>query len=206
MLEIDHVILAVPSMDDALAHLVQDFGLVGIPTSASQGPIATAIVPFGNEQYLEVLALTSSASDLASTAGLARRLATEGAHFWGFAVRTSDIALVASRTKRPLGSFNGKTVRSRTVRPANDMANQLPFFIEYLDGTGEAYLTALRGGMSEKPAALRFAELSLSTDPARLGEWLDADLPTLRVHPGDSGLRSVGIETAKGTIRISYGD
>jgi len=157
MLEIDHVILAVPSMDEALGWLAEEYGLVGIATSADESPIETAIVPFENSQYLEVLALKSSVEESGPTARLARRLSRKGPHFWGFAIRTSDIALAAARTGRPISSFEGRRVRSRTVRPPEDLANQLPFFIEYLDGTGDAYLEGLRERSAGERMGLRFA-------------------------------------------------
>ena len=56
MTEVDHVVLAVGSLDSALKKLEREHGLIGIPTSTDDGPIRTAIVPFENDQYLEVLA------------------------------------------------------------------------------------------------------------------------------------------------------
>jgi hypothetical protein len=196
-LALDHVVLGVADLDDAAAALLDEHGLHALP--GGRHPLwgtANRIVPLGSA-YLELVAVVDP--EVAATSAFGSWVAdmASGRCAWGWAVRTSDIAATAARLGLDVVPGSRVTPVGTELRwqlagvPSAVSDRTLPFFIEWGDGTplpGTAY--------ADHPAGdVRVSALTVETDAAALGRWLDfADL-SVTVRPGRSGVVSVELTT-----------
>lgn len=96
-LEIDHVVVAVPDLDVAAARLADEHGITALEGGRHPGwGTANRIVPLGS-CYLELVTVVDQDEAAASVFGRwVTDLLDDGA-MMGWAVRTTDIAVAASR-------------------------------------------------------------------------------------------------------------
>ncbi len=129
-----------------------------------------------------------------------------GDQLFSWAVR-DDIDAIAARTgRKPRGggiiSADGTTAPGwRIVDPPEADAAWLPFFIQYnVDRAREMEGRRARYNEAASPAQPGgFGWVEIAGDEAVLRDWLPEDLE-VRVAGGPPGLRTVGIESARGEI------
>lgn len=97
MARIDHVVMAVEDLGAAAKALETNYGLVAHP-GGPHGDAGTAnmYVPLGDDQYIELLAVTNASSRHPMVAALTRVL-KDGDRLFNFALRAEDIEAEAER-------------------------------------------------------------------------------------------------------------
>ncbi len=202
---LDHAILAVPDLEGAGAEIERRFGLTSAPGGSHPAwGTGNRIVPFGST-YLELMAVVDEAA--AADSWFGRHVAAtvaEGERLLGWVVATDGIDQIGERLGLDVSSGSrarpdGSTLTWRLAGLEHAMAsNALPFFIEW-DGPTEAHPGAAAAEHRRRPQGIDWIEVSV--DEQQLWDWLGpaeaAELP-LRVVPGASGLRAVGIATDEG--------
>ncbi|HET7380101.1 MAG TPA: VOC family protein [Gaiellales bacterium] len=198
MIELDHVVIAVPDLPAAATSLADGMGLTSVEGGRHAGwGTANRIVPLG-ETYLELVAVVDADEAAASAFG-GWVAAAAGAQPIGWVVRTDGIDQVAGR----LGlTVSEGTRRDREGRPMHwrvagvERARtepSLPFFVEWGEGTPHPGRTgALTGGL--------IAEVRVRGDRALLTHWLGgADLP-VAVEPGEPAVEAVVVGAPGGEV------
>jgi hypothetical protein len=199
-LVVDHVVLAVRTLDDA-PELFAQHGL-----SAYQGGVhrgwgtANVIAPLGSS-YLEGIGVVDREEAAHSVFGrwLASTLARRQ-RFMGWCVRTDDIEAVARRLGRPVdpGSrlrTDGQELRWRTVGSERALYDpSMPFFIQW---DVEPELHPGRGG----DGALLSVEVR--GDEARIRHWLGEIPAGVVLSYGEPAVRRVVLRTDDGETTIS---
>lgn len=194
-MELDHVLIAVDSLDAAAGEL-EAHGLTSVPGGRHPGwGTANRIVPLGG-WYLELIAAVEPAEAERTPFG-SWVAASRG--LLGWAVRTNHLDGVAGRLGLDVGSGSrvrddGRTLTWRLAGVEQAVAEpHLPFFIQW----GEGVELPGRSG-----AARAIEELELSGDAHRLSEWLgDHDLP-VRVVAGPPSVTGVAFAGPAGRIEI----
>jgi hypothetical protein len=98
-LELDHVVYAVPDLDSACADFAAATGCAPIPGGAHPGQgTRNALVSFGADCYLEILAPDPAQAHASKRAAWLRELVQPTLFHW--ALRTGDIQGVAARLGR----------------------------------------------------------------------------------------------------------
>lgn len=110
MARIDHVVMAVEDLGAAAKALETNYGLVAHP-GGPHGDAGTAnmYVPLGDDQYIELLAVTNASSRHPMVAALTRVL-KDGDRLFNFALRAEDIEAEAERLAE--GIFDVETTLS----------------------------------------------------------------------------------------------
>jgi hypothetical protein len=155
------------------------------------------------------MAVTDEAAAAASWFG--RHVAAtvaEGERLLGWVVATDDIEVIGERLGLEVSSGSrarpdGSTLTWRLAGLERAMAsNALPFFVQW-DGPAEAHPGAATAEHRRRPMGIEWIEVS-ANEP-ELQDWLGparvAELP-LRVVPGPSELRAVGIVTDEGEVVV----
>ncbi len=203
-LRIDHVIIAVPDLDDAAARLFERFGLASVEGGRHQGHgTANRIVPLGDD-YIELMSVVDPGE--AETSAMGRWVgaaARGGARLHALCLRTDDIAGVAA--ERGL-----ETIPMTRLRPDGmvlswrlaglDLAISeppLPFFIQWDVDRREMPGAAAAPHRCE-PTGIKGVELT--GDPERIKAWIgDADLP-VAAATGSPAITRVTLGTSLGEI------
>ncbi len=201
-MELDHVVIAVPDLDTAARTLEERHGLTSVEGGRHAGwGTANRIVPLG-DTYVELIAVVDEREAPGSTFGRWVGEATrDGARPLGWAVRTDELDDLARRLglevtdgSRPTG--DGELLRWRVAGVAEAAAEpSLPFFLEWAAGSpfpGRAPAASAAG--------VRIAELRVSGNAERLGEWLGADALPVAVDAGAPALTRVVLEGGGGEI------
>jgi hypothetical protein len=202
---LDHAILAVPELEEAGAEFERRFGLSSVPGGSHPAwGTGNRIIPLGTT-YLELMAVVDEAAAAGSWFGshVAATLA-EGERLLGWVVATDDIEAIGERLALEVSSGSrarpdGSTLTWRLAGLERAMSsNALPFFIEW-DGPAQAHPGAAAAGHRRRPLGIDWIEVAANEPELR--DWLGpaeaAKLP-LRVVPGPSELRGVGIATEGG--------
>jgi hypothetical protein len=201
-LVVDHVVLAVRTLDDA-PELFAQHGL-----SAYQGGVhrgwgtANVIAPLGSS-YLEGIGVVDREEAAHSVFGrwLASTLARRQ-RFMGWCVRTDDIEAVARRLGRPVdpGSrlrTDGQELRWRTVGSERALYDpSMPFFIQW-DVDGD--LHPGYGGEGE------LVRVEVRGDEARIREWLGEVPDGVVLTRGEPCVHGVVVRTRDGDRPIAGG-
>jgi hypothetical protein len=191
-LVVDHVLLAVRTLDDA-PELFAQHGLASYQGGVHRGwGTANVIAPLGSA-YLEGIGVVDREEAAHSVFGrwLASTLARRQ-RFMGWCVRTDDIDAVARRVGRDVdpGSrlrTDGQELRWRTVGSERALYDpSMPFFIEW-DVAGD--LHPGHGGDGE------LVHLEVAGDVARIRAWLGGDVPNVSIVPGEPEVRSVVVRS-----------
>jgi len=209
MARLDHVVFAVTDLDRAAARLFEDHGLEAQPGGmhdAAHGEAGTAnmLVPLGDGQALELLAVTNPESKHPIVQSLLRAL-VDGDRLLNFALATDDIESESARLGEPVfdggrPTATGDRVSFRLTGVNGIVGKELlPWWIQWPAGGG--WLTELR------PARHRTTTLGISgVEYGGIAEHLahrinDRQFP-IQVTSGRPGLAAVWIRTNGQKIEI----
>ena len=206
MLRLDHVVYAVPDLDEAAVRFREEYGL----DSAEGGRhdrwgTANMIVPLG-DQYVELVAAVDETA--AARTGFGRgvlQLASGGGGWFTMAAVAEDLDAVAGRLGLEIGSGSrtrpdGKVLRWRSAG-LDDPRRELwmPFFLAW-DVPAELYPGRARAGHGVRAQGIAWVEAA--GDAERLREWLGGEELPIRVIEGEPGLLRVGVATPDREIVI----
>jgi len=201
LIELDHVVIAVPGLTASAAALTERVGLASVEGGRHAGwGTANRIVPLG-ETYLELVTVVDATE--ASSSAFGRWVAAApGPRPIGWVVRTDRIDHVAGR----LGlTVSEGTRRDREGRPMHwrvagvdrAMAEPaLPFFVEWGEGT----MHPGRAGAGEPGVSI--AEVRVRGDRALLAHWLDGAHVPVVVEPGGPAVEAVVLRGPAGEVVI----
>jgi catechol 2,3-dioxygenase-like lactoylglutathione lyase family enzyme len=206
VLRLDHVVYAVPDLDEAAARFREEFGLDSTEGGRHERwGTANRIVPLG-DQYLELIAALDEpmAAETAFGSGVLERAAGGGGWFT-IATVADDLDAVASRLGLEVGSGSrtrpdGQTVHWR-MAGLDDPRREpwMPFFLTW-DVSDELHPGRARAGHGVR--ATGFAWVEVGGDAERLRTWLSGDELPIRVTDGEPGIHRVAISTADGELVI----
>jgi hypothetical protein len=197
LIELDHVVIAVPDLPGA-ARLAEGLGLSSVEGGRHAGwGTANLIVPLG-ETYLELVAVVDP--DEAAASAFGRWVAAAaGARPIGWVVRTDEIDHVAGR----LGlTVSAGTRRDREGRPMHwrvagveraTLEPSLPFFVEWGDGTPHPG----RAGAVQRGS---IAEVRVCGDRPLLTHWLGGAHLPVAVEPGEPAVEAVVVGGPRGDV------
>jgi hypothetical protein len=201
VIELDHVVIAVPDLRAAAAAMAERLGLASVEGGRHAGwGTANRIVPLG-ETYLELVAVVDAAEAASSSFG--RWVGgADGPGPIGWVVRTDRIDRVAIRLGLTVydGSrrdAEGRLMRWRVAGLDRAMTEpSLPFFV----GWGEGAPHPGRAGAA--PADASIAGLHVRGDRALLAHWVDgADVPVM-MSPGAPAVEAVVVLTPAGHVVV----
>lgn len=209
MLRIDHVVLAVPDLEEAAARLLARHGLASVPGGVHPAwGTGNRIVPLGRD-YVELISVLDPATAASTAFGtLIGSLAEGGERLVAVCLGTDDVDAEASRLglEAVNGSRllpDGETVAWRAAGLDATMRDRsLPFFIRWRD-------PARHPGLAEathrvRPRGIAWVEVSGDEDVVR--RWIgDRSLPIRFSGPGpaaegEPGPVAVGLAAAEGEI------
>jgi hypothetical protein len=206
MLRVDHVVYAVPDLDQAAVRFREEFGL-GSTEGGRHEPWGTAnrIVPLG-DQYLELVSAVDEpmAAETVFGRGVLERAAGVGGWFT-IAALADDLEGVGSRLGIQVGSGSrtrpdGQIVRWR-MAGLDDPRREpwMPFFLTW-DIPDELHPGRTPAGHGVRAGGISWVEVG--GDAERLRDWLGGEELPIRVIEGEPGLRRVGVATSDREIVI----
>ena len=206
MLRLDHVVYAVPDLDEAAVRFREAFGLDSTEGGRHERwGTANRIVPLG-DQYLELVAAVDEAA--AARTGFGRAVlerASGGGGWFTMAAVAEDLDAVAARLGLEIGSGSrtrpdGEILRWRSAGLDDPRREPwMPFFLAWNVPDG------LHPGRARAGHAIRaegIAWVEAGGDAERLREWLGGEELPIRVVEGEPGLRRVGVATTDREIVI----
>jgi hypothetical protein len=203
---LDHVVFAVPDLDEAAVRFRKEFGLDSIEGGRHERwGTANRIVPLG-DQYLELVAAVDEqmAAETAFGRGVLERAAGGGGWFTMAAI-ADDLDAVASRLGIGVDSGSrtrpdGQTVRWR-MAGLDDQRREpwMPFFLTW-DVPDELHPGRARAGHGVRATGLAWVEVG--GDAERLRTWLGGDELPIRVTDDEPGTHRVAISTPDGELVI----
>jgi catechol 2,3-dioxygenase-like lactoylglutathione lyase family enzyme len=210
MLRIDHVVLAVPDLDEAAARLLDRYGLASVPGGVHPGwGTGNRIVPLGRD-YVELIAVADPAIAASSPFGtLIGSLAAGGDRLFALCLSTDDVDAEADRLglEAAEGSRlrpDGLTLSWRSAGLEVTMRDRsLPFFIQWRDPDRHPGLA--RAEHRSGPGGIAWVEVA--GDEAAVRRWIGGGSPPIRfVEPnGEPGPVAVGLAAAGGEIVLRPG-
>ena len=200
---IDHVLLAVPDLEGAGAKLLDEHGLASAEGGRHAGwGTANRIVPLGDGQYIELVAVVDETQAMGTPFGSAARALVEqdgGLLAWCVAVDDADVhaeRLGLSVTEGSRRRPDGVTLSWRTAGMEAAMAEQWrPFFLQW-EIPDDAHPGRMDASHRVEPRGIAWIELAC--DLQALREWLGDPGFDVRLGEGPPGLLSVGIATEAG--------
>ena len=200
MLRLDHVVYAVPDLDDAAVRFREAFGLDSTEGGRHE-PWGTAnrIVPLG-DQYVELVAAVDEAA--AASTGFGRGVlerAAGGGGWLTIAAVAEDLDAVASRLGLEIGSGSrtrpdGEVLRWRSAGLDDPRREPwMPFFLAW-DVPDEVHPGRARAGHGVRVQGIAWVEVG--GDAERLREWLGGEQLPIRVVDGEPGIRRIGFGTS----------
>jgi catechol 2,3-dioxygenase-like lactoylglutathione lyase family enzyme len=206
MLRIDHVVFAVPDLDEAAVRFREAFGLDSTDGGRHERwGTANRIVPLG-DQYLELV--TAVDETAAAGTGFGRgvlQLASGGGGWFTIAAVAEDLDAVAARLGLEIGSGSrtrpdGEILRWRSAGLDDPRREPwMPFFLVW-DVPDELRPGRARTGHGVRAQGIAWVEVG--GDAERLREWLGGEELPIRVIGGEPGLRRVGVATSDREIVI----
>jgi hypothetical protein len=206
VLRLDHVVYAVPDLDEAAVRFRGEFGLDSTEGGRHERwGTANRIVPLG-DQYLELVAAVDEpmAAETAFGRGVLERAARGGGWFTIAAV-ADDLDAVASRLGLEVGSGSrtrpdGQTVRWR-MAGLDDPRREawMPFFLIW-DISDELHPGRARAGHGVRATGL--GRVEVGGDAERLRTWLGGDELPIQVTDDEPGIHRVAISTPDGELVI----
>jgi Glyoxalase-like domain len=206
MLRLDHVVYAVPDLDEAAVRFRAEFGLDSTPGGRHERwGTANRIVPLG-DQYVELVAALDEAAAARTVFGRGVLERVSGGSGWfTLAAVANDLDAVAARLGLEIGSGSrtrpdGETLRWRSAGLDNPRREPwMPFFLAW-DVPDELHPGRARAGHGVRADGIAWVEAG--GDAERLREWLGGEELPIRVIEGAPGLRRVGVATADREIVI----
>jgi hypothetical protein len=206
VLRLDHVVYAVPDLDEAAVRFRREFGLDSTEGGRHQRwGTANRIVPLG-DQYVELVAAVDEpmAAETPFGRGVLERAARGGGWFTLAAV-ADDLDAVASRLGLEVGSGSrtrpdGQTIRWR-MAGLDDQRREpwMPFFLIW-EVSDALYPGRARAGHGVRATGLAWVEVG--GDAERLRTWLGGDELPIRVTDDEPGIHGVAISTPDGELVI----
>jgi hypothetical protein len=206
VLRLDHVVYAVPDLDEAAVRFRKEFGLDSTEGGRHERwGTANRIVPLG-DQYLELVAAVDEpmAAETAFGRGVLERAARGGGWFTIAAV-ADDLDAVAARLRLEVGSGSRTRPDGQTVRwqmaGLDDPRREpwMPFFLTW-DVPDELHPGRARAGHGVRATGLEWVEVG--GDAERLRTWLGGDEPPIRVTDDEPGIHRVAVSTRDGELVI----
>jgi len=206
MLRLDHVVYAVPDLDDAAVRFREEFGLDSTEGGRHERwGTANRIVPLG-DQYLELVTALDEpvAAETAFGRGVLERAAGGGGWFT-ISAAADDLDAVASRLGIEVDSGSrmrpdGETVRWR-MAGLDDPRREpwMPFFLTW-DVRQDLHPGRARAGHGVRATGI--ARVEVRGDAERLRTWLGGEELPIRVVDAVPGIHRVAISTADGEVVI----
>jgi hypothetical protein len=206
VLRLDHVVYAVPDLDEAAVRFRGEFGLDSTEGGRHERwGTANRIVPLG-DQYLELVAAVDEpmAAETAFGRGVLER-AARGRGWFTIAAVADDLDAIASRLGIEVGSGSrtrpdGQTVRWR-MAGLDDPRREawMPFFLTW-DVPDELQPGLARAGHGVLATGVAWVEVG--GDAERLRTWLGGDELPIRVTDEEPGIHRVAISTPDGELVI----
>jgi Glyoxalase-like domain len=206
--QIDHIVLGVPDLDNAEVQFEDRYGLTTIEGGRHPGwGTANRLVPLG-AAYLELVTVVDQAEASNSEFGRWVSAMLEGDSRFGWAVRTDDLDSTAARLGLEVAegsrrSRGGEMLRWRLAGVAQAARDSsLPFFIQWGDSTplpGQATVVHRAG-------AVALGELTINGNEQGLREWLGTKSLPIRVTEGLQGVASFTVLTSTNTIVVNPDD
>jgi Glyoxalase-like domain len=206
VLRLDHVVYAVPDLDEAALRFREEFGLDSTEGGRHElWGTANRIVPLG-DQYLELVAAVDDqvAAETAFGRGVLERAAADGGWFT-IAALADDLDAVASRlglavTTGARTRPDGQTVRWR-MAGLDDPRREpwMPFFLTW-DISDELHPGRARAGHGVRATGL--GRVEVGGDAERLRTWLGGDGLPIRVTDDEPGIHRVAISSSDGELVI----
>ena len=206
MLRLDHVVYAVPDLDEAAVRFREAFGLDSTEGGRHERwGTANRIVPLG-DQYVELVAAVDETA--AVRTGFGRgvlQLASGGGGWFTIAAFAEDLDAVAERLGLEIGSGartrpDGEILRWRSAGLDDPRREPwMPFFLAW-DVPEELHPGRARAGHGVRAQGIAWVEVG--GDAERLREWLGGEVLPIRVADVPSGIHRVGISTADGRLVI----
>jgi catechol 2,3-dioxygenase-like lactoylglutathione lyase family enzyme len=206
MLRLDHVVYAVPDLDEAAVRFREMFGLDSTEGGRHERwGTANRIVPLG-DQYLELVTVVDASA--AARTGFGRGVlesASAGGGWFTLAVVADDLDAVAERLGLEIGSGSrtrpdGETLRWRSAGLDDPLREPwMPFFLAW-NVPDELYPGRARAGHGVRAQGIAWVEAG--GDAERLREWLGGEELPIRVIEGEPGLLRVGVATPDREIVI----
>ena len=203
----DHVIVAVADLEVAAGRFYEKHGLASVPGGRHTGlGTGNRIIPLG-DSYLELMAVVDE--EEAATSYLAewvRTVAGSGDRLGALCLRVDDIDVVASRIgeepvpmqrERP----DGEVLRWRLAGLQRTLVDpSLPFFIQW-DVTPHLLPGMTRVTHRARPHGIAWVEIE--GDPDVVAPYVQEPDLDIRIVPGGTGLRSLGIAADDGPIVVT---
>jgi len=206
VLRLDHVVYAVPDLDEAAVRFREEFGLDSTEGGRHERwGTANRIVPLG-DQYLELVAAVDepTAAETAFGRGVLER-ASGGGGWFTIAAVADDLDAVALRLRLEVGSGSrtrpdGQTVRWR-MAGLDDPRREpwMPFFMTW-DVPEDLYPGRVRTGHGGRTQGIAWVEVA--GDLKRLRLWLGDDELPIRLTDGEPGIRRVAVGTSDREVVI----
>jgi len=206
VLRLDHVVYAVPDLDEAAVRFREEFGLDSTEGGRHERwGTANRIVPLG-DQYLELVAALDEpvAAETAFGRGVLER-ASEGGGWFTIAVATDEIESVASRLALDIGTGSrtrpdGEVVRWRMAGLEDPRREPwMPFFLTW-DIPAELHPGRARAGHGVRAEGIGW--VAVGGDAERLRDWLGGEELPIRVTDDEPGIHRVAISTPDGELAI----
>jgi hypothetical protein len=187
-LELDHVLIAVPDLDEAARAFEARHGLASVAGGRHAGwGTANRIVPLG-DAYVELITVVDEREAAGSAFGrwVADHIRSAPGRPLGWVARTDRLDDVAERLglSASSGSRAGADGRVLSWRLAGVEAaaveSSLPFFVEWGEGTP----LPGRAPAAHPVGSVRLARLELGGDAGRVSDWLGTDELPIAVSPG----------------------
>jgi hypothetical protein len=207
MTRVDHIVIGVRDLEAAAALMWERCGLEAQPGGAHTGAgTANLLVPLGNDQFLELLTVTDTASRHPIVRWLSRLL-TAGDRLIALAVEADDLDATAARLEEPVieqdrVAADGRRVAFRLTGTRGLLGPEiLPFFVETT--AGKEWRCGFRPARHRVDSAgVRWVELG--GDEAHIQEQLaGASLP-IQVVNGRAGVTAVGLEVAGAEMVLRF--
>jgi hypothetical protein len=206
VLRLDHVVYAVPDLDEAAVRFREAFGLDSTEGGRHERwGTANRIVPLG-DQYVELVAVVDETA--AARTGFGRGVlerASGGGGWLTIAAVAEDLDAVAARLELEIGSGSrtrpdGEILRWRSAGLDDPRREPwMPFFLGW-DVPDELHPGRARAGHGVQADGIAWVEVG--GDAERLREWLGGEELPIRVIEGEPGVRRVGVATSDGEIVI----
>ncbi len=205
--EIDHVLVGVPDLDDAAATLQARFGLTSLPGGRHPGwGTANRIVPLGSA-YLELVTVVDRGEAAGSAFGRWVLAMLVGGPVCGWAVRTEDLDAVAARLTLDVASGSRQTGSGRRLRWRTAGVDQasaepaLPFFIEWEPGT----VLPGRAEVHHAAGAVSMVGVEVGGNPGRLSGWLGGEPAGVQSTSGPAVLTHLVLTAGADRLRLEPG-
>jgi hypothetical protein len=206
VLRLDHVVYAVPDLDEAAIRFRERFGLDSTEGGRHERwGTANRIVPLG-DQYLELVAAVDEPMAAETVFGRAvLEHAAGGGGWFTIAAVADDLDAVATRLGIEVDSGSrarpdGETVRWR-MAALDDPRREpwMPFFLTW-DVGQDLHPGRARAGHGVRATGIAWVEVG--GDAERLRTWLGGDELPIRFVEADPGIHRVAISTADGELVI----